>query len=105
MARRRATTAVVATLALATTALMAVAWFFAALNGDLNVFTSPFGPDLVLQVGILPVAVIIALRRPDNALGWLFLGCTFVGAVAAANILARSRLRRSAIAGSPNSSA
>jgi signal transduction histidine kinase len=84
MVRRGATTAVVVTVALATTALMAVAWFFAALNGDLDVFTSPFGPDLVLQVGILPVAVIIALRRPANALGWLFLGCTFVGAVAAA---------------------
>jgi hypothetical protein len=57
----------------------------AYLNGDLNVLTSPFGPDLVIQLGILPVGVIVATRESRNPIGWLFLGASLLGSLHAAS--------------------
>jgi steroid 5-alpha reductase family enzyme len=47
---RRTATAIVVAAALSSVALMAVAWTLAYLNGDLNVVTSQFGPDLVVPI-------------------------------------------------------
>jgi signal transduction histidine kinase len=66
-------------------ALMVVAWTLAYLNGDLNVVTSAFGPDLVINLGILPVGLIIATRQRDNPIGWLLVGCSVLGAIHAAS--------------------
>jgi signal transduction histidine kinase len=67
--------------AFATLALAVAAWILAYLNGDLNVLTSPFGPDLVIQFGILPVGVIVATRERRNPIGWLFLGASLLGSL------------------------
>jgi signal transduction histidine kinase len=68
-------------LALAALALAVAALVLAYLNRDLNVLTSPFGPDLVIQFGILPVGVIVATRERRNPIGWLFLGAALLGAL------------------------
>ncbi len=73
------------TLALTSLALAVAAWVLAYLNRDLNVLTSPFGPDLVIQLGILPVGVIVASRERKNPLGWLFLGAAVLGSLHAAS--------------------
>ncbi|MEO8898068.1 MAG: hypothetical protein ABI352_10600 [Candidatus Dormibacter sp.] len=83
--RPRTATAIVAPSALATAALPVIAWTFAYRNGDLNMVNSTFGPDLVINLGIFPVDVIVTMRRRDNPIGWLFLGCTFLGALHAAS--------------------
>jgi signal transduction histidine kinase len=79
--RPRTALVVALTAALVTLAVNAVAWTFAYLNGDLDVVNSQFGPDLVIQLGILPVGVIVATRQPANPIGWLFLGCSVLGAL------------------------
>ncbi len=73
------------TSALVTLALAVAAWVLAYLNGDLNVLTSPFGPDLVIQLGILPVGVLVASRERKNPIGWLFLGASLLGSLHAAS--------------------
>jgi signal transduction histidine kinase len=83
--RPRTATVIVVASALATTALMAIAWTFAYLNGDLNVVTSQFGPDLVINLGFLPLGVIVVMRQRRNPIGWLFLGGSVVGALHAAS--------------------
>jgi signal transduction histidine kinase len=81
----RTATVIAVAASLVTAALMAVAWTFAYLNADLNVVNSQFGPDLVVNLGILPVAVIVVMRQRRNPIGWLFLGCSVVGALHAAS--------------------
>jgi len=83
--RPRTALAIALTSALATLVLAVAAWILAYLNGDLNVLTSPFGPDLVIQLGILPVGVIVATRERRNPIGWLFLGAALFGSLHAAS--------------------
>jgi signal transduction histidine kinase len=83
--RPRTTLVIAMTVALAALALAVAAWILAYLNGDLNVLTSSFGPDLVIQLGILPVGVLVASRERRNPIGWLFLGGAFLGALHAAS--------------------
>ncbi|MGH7685931.1 MAG: histidine kinase [Candidatus Dormibacteria bacterium] len=67
------------------TALMAIAWYMAFLNRDLNVVASQFGPDLVVPLGLTPVGLIVAARQRHNPIGWLFLAAALDGAVHAAS--------------------
>ena len=83
--RSRTAFTIALTSALATLGLEAVAWTLAYLNGDLNVLTSPFGPDLVIQLGILPVGVIVATRERRNPIGWLLLTAALLGSLHAAS--------------------
>jgi two-component system NarL family sensor kinase len=83
--RPRTATALAVTCTLVAAALMAVAWTLAYLNGDLNVVASAFGPDLVVNLGILPVGLIVATRQRHNPIGWLLLGCSVLGATHAAS--------------------
>jgi signal transduction histidine kinase len=83
--RPRTALVIALTSAFATLVLAVAAWILAYLNGDLNVLTSPFGPDLVIQLGILPVGVIVATREPRNPIGWLFLGASLLGSLHAAS--------------------
>jgi signal transduction histidine kinase len=72
------------TSTLATAAVLAAGWAYSALNHDLNPFTSGFGPDLVIPLGILPVGFIIALRQRTNPIGWLFIASAFFSSLAGA---------------------
>jgi signal transduction histidine kinase len=83
--RSRTALTIALTSALATLALAVAAWTLAYLNRDLNVLTSPFGPDLVIQFGILPVGVIVATRERRNPIGWLFLSAALLGSLHAAS--------------------
>jgi signal transduction histidine kinase len=65
--------------------LLAIAWTFAAINGDINVFgNSQFGPDLTIPLGIGVVGAVIVAKRPSNVIGWLLLGAGVVNASRAA---------------------
>ena len=83
--RQRTATTIVVAAALTAVALSAIAWTFAYLNGDLNVVNSQYGPDLVINLGILPVGVIVVLRQRRNPIGWLFVAGALVGALHAAS--------------------
>jgi signal transduction histidine kinase len=68
-------------LAAVVAGLMAIAWTFAAMNGDLNVLgSSAFGPDLTIPIGIGAVGAVIVSKRPSNVIGWLLLGSAVVNA-------------------------
>ncbi|HEX4578837.1 MAG TPA: histidine kinase [Candidatus Dormibacteraeota bacterium] len=79
--RPRTATAIAVACTLVSAALMVVALTLAYFNGDLNVVTSAFGPDLVINLGILPVGLIVAIRQRDNPIGWLLVGCSVLGAI------------------------
>jgi signal transduction histidine kinase len=79
--RPRTALVIALTIALAALALEVAAWTLAYLNGDLNVLTSPFGPDLVVDVSIIPVGFIVASRERRNPIGWLFLGAALLGSL------------------------
>ena len=79
--RPRTTTALAVAVAGITLGLVAVAWFLAFQNRDINVFTSQFGPDLVIQLGLVPVGVVVATRQRGNPMGWLFLAGALVGSI------------------------
>jgi signal transduction histidine kinase len=72
-------------MVVAIAALMAMSWFLAYLNHDLNVVTSAFGPDLVIALGLTPVGVVVAMRQRHNPIGWLLLAGSFIGAAHAAS--------------------
>jgi signal transduction histidine kinase len=55
------------------------------LNRDENVFTSQFGPDLVVSISVLLVGVVVITHRHDNPLGYLFLASSVFGALHAAS--------------------
>ena len=79
---KRLTTVLVAALVVAITLLLGVTSYLAFLNGDLNIFTSQFGPDLV-PLGLTPLGALIVLRGEDrrNPIGWLLLLGSLVGAI------------------------
>ena len=80
MSARTAKVVVAATVSVIAGAL-AVAWYCAYLNHDLNVVTSQFGPDLVTNMALTPVGAVIALRQRHNPIGWLFLAGSLLGAL------------------------
>ena len=80
--RLRPTTVLVAALVVAIAALLGMTSYLAFLNGDLNIFTSQFGPDLV-PLGLAPVGAVIVLRGENrrNPIGWLLLLASLVGVI------------------------
>ena len=80
----RTSTGVALGLAVVLAGLLAIAWTFAGINGDLNPATSAFGPDLVIPIGMGAVGAVVASRRPSNVIGWLLLGSSVLNALRAA---------------------
>ena len=80
--RLRPTTVLVVVLVVAIALLLGVTSYLAFLNGDLNIFASQFGPDLV-NLGLTPVGAVIVLRGEDrrNPIGWLLLLGSLVGGI------------------------
>jgi signal transduction histidine kinase len=80
----RTSTGVAIGLAVVLAGLLAIAWTFAGMNGDLNLATSSFGPDLVIPIGMGAVGALVVSRRPSNVIGWLLLGSAVLNALRAA---------------------
>jgi signal transduction histidine kinase len=78
--RARFLRALVAAGALLIAAFLVVAWVLAYQNGDLNLLTSQYGPDLVVPIGAAALGASIAWRPGGNRIGWLFLAIGLVGA-------------------------
>ncbi|HEX6538921.1 MAG TPA: sensor histidine kinase [Candidatus Dormibacteraeota bacterium] len=68
--------------ALLTAAVMAAAWYLAALNGNIvsQLANNP-GPDLIVPIGVTTVGAVLVARRPRNIVGWLFLASGVIVAV------------------------
>ena len=80
--RSRPVTILVSALVAATSVLLGLTSYLAFLNGDLNIFTSQFGPDLV-PLGLAPVGAVIVLRGENrrNPIGWLLLVTSLIGVI------------------------
>ena len=80
--RPRPATVLVVALVVAIAALLGLTSYLAFLNGDLNIFTSQFGPDLV-PLGLTPVGAVIVLRGENrrNPIGWLLLVASLIGVI------------------------